>query len=570
MGGHSELLPGGDQSTLEKAVKKYLKAVARHVAATPPPKDRDIIATECMSGDVKVITAILMTIALDFLSNRKQDDLSWTDHNLVSELEHLEHCSSDEIGKRMRHLPKQVVDALCGLFPGHRYELETYNPADDGELDRRGSENIEVQAENGGEISRPRYLQHDDHALRAATVKNLSRNETEGLLKLRQVEPVFSIPDNVTTEELSSLVTRIITTVFATENDRKSKNIMLFRFIEPFIFYDNHENKKFYDTVLNSLICASTDPDWRQLVREFITCSLHDLDDQTESTSGCARRVTIISITRLLDQASLPVRRAILSILASTYPAEFRGSVTRLIDMISCQYGGGVRQRGKARETRRWSMPHAAWKLIVDALDAIWPPYLGPFDRYSKPAVMDILEATLSYADPSLPKDSQIRDHIPKDEIVTSEREGVHNLPNASINPEHVSQIASIRLAIFDLNGIMQKLDRELLYEIEPRQESDEATRQEAQELRRTLEALQTWRRELEERLRQGDYQKGAIGRDRARASGPRIDVPTISARVRRLPSAARQEAICTLALVWWQNQSTGIQPVSANKNATV
>lgn len=528
-------IAGGDPRQLREAVTTYLGKVRGHIAKAAGEHDEDSV--QALRSEV--IHQGLQVAAIRFRQNRRLDDAARTDRDLVEELKNFAKRSDAEMTKRLTQLPAAVVDALCGVFPGHRLQV-VQSGTSDGEGNPRG------------------HLLPDDDDLLAETLKNLWRSPAKGsgrgLAILRRTEQIAEcIPLSMTSAMLCDLTGKVVDVIETSAAGQFQIQANLISLSEPFLRAGSKGSPILHQAAVNLYREAVADQTLGAVMRETLPLIIQDLDTWIDGVDGVAREVCIRAITRLLDQASTADRRRMLQAIQALDPQAFRAFCQRLTGGISQQYGGEGEQRGKERDTRRWSEAHAGWRLITDVLDAVWPPVLGSLDKHTKPAVIEIIEATMLYADPDIPAESRIKDRIPKDAIKTSEREGVHNRANAAVNAEHVSDIASMRLAVFELDSIMAALDRELLWEIELIPNPDPAMKERAQHLRRTVEALQTWRRELTRRLRQGDYQKGAAGRKRKRATGPKIETPVVPPTVRRLPAAERTEAICALALSWSQ-----------------
>lgn len=528
-------MAGGDPRHLRDAVVNYLGKIRGHIAKAIGEHGGDHVPTlrhEAILHDLEVA-------AIRFRQNRRLDDAARTDRDLVEELKDFAKRSDAEMTKRLTQLPAAVVDALCGVFPGHRLEV-VQSGTSDSEGNPRG------------------HLLPDDDDLLAETLKNLWRSPAKGsgrgLAILRRTEQIAEcIPVSVTSRMLCDLIGKIVDVIEASALGKFQIPASLISLSEPFLRAGSKGSPILHQAAVNLYREAVADQTLGAVMRETLPLIIQDLDTWIEGVDGVAREVCIRAITRVLDEVSTADRRRVLQAIQALDPQAFRAFCQRLTGAISQQYGGEGDQRGKERNSRRWSEAHAGWHLIVDVLETAWPPEFGSLDNRSKPAVIELIQATIDFADPSLPVGSGIKDRVPKDAITTSEREDVHNRANAAVNAEHVSDIASMRLAVFELNATMATLDRELVWTIERIPNPDPAMKERAQHLRRTVEALQTWRRELTRRLRQGDYQKGAAGRKRKRATGPKIEIPVVPPTVRRLPAAERTESICALALNWSQ-----------------
>lgn len=528
-------MTGGDPQHLQDAVLTYLGKIRGHIAKAIGEHRGDnvpILRHEAILNDLEAA-------AIRFRQNRRLDDAARTDRDLVEELKDFAKRSDTEMTIRLALLPATVVDALCGVFPGHRLQVVPYRVSDQG-------------SSSGG------YLLPDDDALLTETLKNLWRSPADGpgrgQVMLRRTERIAEcIPVSATSGMLCHLIGKIVDAIEASASCKLQIHANLTCLSEPFLRAGSKGSPILHQAAVNLYREAAADQTLGAVMRETLPLIIQDMDTWIEGVDGVAREVCIRAITRLLDEVSTADRRRVLQAIQGLDTQAFRACCQRLTGAISLQYGGEGEQRGKERDTRRWSEAHAGWHLIVEVLETAWPPELGSLDNRSKPAVIELIQATMDFADPSLPVGSGIKDRVPKDAITTSEREDVHNRANAAVNAEHVSDIASMRLAVFELNSIMAALDRELLWKTERISNPDPAEKERAQHLRRTVEALQTWRRELTRRLRQGDYLKGAAGRKRKRATGPKIEIPVVPPTVRRLPAVERREAICALALNWSQ-----------------
>jgi len=97
-------------------------------------------------------------------------------------------------------------------------------------------------------------------------------------------------------------------------------------------------------------------------------------------------------------------------------------------------------------------------------------------------------------------------------------------MANVFVNREHVAMLASLRSAIHKLDIVLGVLDRRALFELEPVYRTNPDARTELEELRRTIAALQLWRRELIHKRQRGEYERAA--QSEPRATGARIVLP--------------------------------------------
>ena len=512
--------PNGDPRRLKEEIDKYLTAIRSHVTQLVRERGGPQVAMSQLGFTRENLFIRLHSAAQRFLENRRADDAAATDRDLLEELRIFVGHSDEEIVPCLRTLRPAAFDALCGTFPGHRYVIGAYGD------------------DTGTEV----YLQPDHDALRAETLKNLWRRETDGpgrgFATLRRAEPVAAcIPLDAEIETLLTLIDRVVAALGAASGTEDKRETLLKVLAASLIVQGNFGIPERYEPMLEMLRDIVGMDGVASLIREVSPLILEDLE---ERGAGRGRQAILTIIMLLLDRVEeieRSDRRLVLMCLASVYPAAFRAFIQRTAEGLSRQYGGEAERRGRERSTRRWIEAHAGWYLIVDVLDVVWPVDFGSLGKTTMRAVFNIIYETFIFSDNVIP-------------------ENINNAANYSINKDHITAISSMRLAISELNEILSVLDRRLLYEIEPMPNPPTSIREEASQLRKTIESLQMWRRELRRRLRQGDYLKGTAGRARKQASGARVEIPGIPLKVRCLPEDERRAAICALALEWSARRS--------------
>lgn len=527
-------MPSGDPSELDEAIRAYLKAIGPYVVRGRPNDDlRSSMLRLGLTHDR--LSDGLRTAAVRFLTNRRSDRAAATDRDLLEELRLLVGRSDSEIAASVRKLPAIAVAAICNEFPGHRFIVGAYG-------------------DEGGSST---FLQPDHERLQAETLKNLWRRPADGsgrgLATIRSTKRISAcIPEDVAAGELVLTIERLVENICSAQIDAGHRAGLL-RSIAARLCIEGASGVPEISVAAFELVDeADGITGLADLLREITPAVLSDLED---ARSGSARALVGAITDFLLEEIGKGHRRFILASLASVFPAAFRAYVERLNEALGSQYGGRADQRGRERSTRRWIEAHAGWRLNIDVLDVVWPIEAGALDKYTKQPVLDIIQETLLFADSSIPSESAIEGRSAESEAVGSIRNGVFNEANHAVNAEHVSTIVTMRLSIADLNALMEQLDFRLIREIEPMPAPPAAILREAADLRFIIERLQTWRRELERRLRQGDYLKGKAGRDKVHMSGARVEIPGIPASVRHLPLEQKHKEICAIALEWAQTK---------------
>lgn len=468
----------------------------------------------------KITISALEEAARKFLLNRHLDNNSPTVGKVRSTLEGLTLRSRSKLTANIAKLPDFVVDILFGETPGAAVALAVhYN-----------SEALSKTDKNG-----VTQLLHSDGPAVTETIKALWRHGdgTESptdQVQVRRLNIVAGwVPETAAVGELVRLLAGIITIIEGSTSSDPARERQLLCMAHRLLVAGSFGSRILYSLLISGLAAAEGLNGKAAFVRATIPLVLADFQDRVGEFGGNpARDLTCLILEEYVMQAALMDRKQLLMLLPECFPETIVVEVRQACDRLDKQYRI-VNPQERRKKMRRWTHPHATWPLISDVLDVIWPAKRGPLPEAMKDRVKELLDEVLLYADAGLPSESDIESKIPSEEIYgsgRSDRNGVFVTGNNMINREHVEQVSLWRAHIWKLDSALLRLDREILLDLDPRSETVPSAKAEARIKRGHVDVLQTWRRELQQRLRQGDYAKGIS--DKPRATGKRINVPPI------------------------------------------
>ncbi|RUM99479.1 hypothetical protein EET67_00790 [Pseudaminobacter arsenicus] len=472
------------------------------------PELRDQIAPwlnilELFPGDVVDELAVAM---VDFLHDRKLDEQSRTAGSLKREL--LELASGSRIDGKLTIMDEFVLGVFFGKMPGAGVELSI----------------------GGGE--QHRRVLPDDDALLGAAFKTLSRLGDDevastGLVYRRRAETIADqIPPDASIGELAGFVTGLATIVlegFGTQA-RKRRRIGLIagRLVAVGSLGDTSVSSAL-DTHFAGLDLHGQ--------ASFIEEIARPCFEDAGVAGGLSHALVRLIFVEFLGSLPPSERRPVLRLFARCFPDAFAGFARVLAEQIDCQYRLKNDARSARRDARRWHEAHAGWKLIDGVLEVVWPDAGKEMGPRQRDAVVEIGRAIIAFfngGDQSGPagKNAAKRGSRTRSQVTDEGLESVDvaNVANISVNGEHVAVLASLRSAIHKLDIVLGILDRRALFELEPNSRTDPEARQELDELRRTIGAVQLWRRELTHKRQRGEYERDALSE--SRATGARIALP--------------------------------------------
>lgn len=468
--------------------------------------------------DRKITLSALDEAARKFLLNRHLDSNSLTVGKVRTTLDGLTLRSRSKLAANIADLPQFVVDMLFGEAPGATVALAVHH-------------NVEAPSEN--DKNGDAQLLHSDGPAVTESIKTLLRHgdgtaSPTGQVQVRRLNIAAGwVPETATVDELARLLTGIMTAVEGSPSSEPVRERQLLCMAHRLMVAGSFGSRVLYSSLISGLAGAEGLNGRAALVGDTIPLVLADFHDRVGEFGGNPPRdLTCLMVDEYVRQAALDDRKQLLMLLSECFPETFAHEVRQACDRLDKQYRI-VNPQERRRKMRRWTHPHATWQLISDVLDAIWPAERGPLPISMKDGANKLLDEVLLYADADLPAESDIESKIPDEEIHGpghSDRNGVFVAGNYMINREHVEQVGLWRAHIWKLDSALLRLDREILLDLDPRSETAPSAKAEARIKRGHVDALQTWRRELQQRLRQGDYVKSVS--DKPRATGKRVNVP--------------------------------------------
>ncbi|MGE0768542.1 MAG: hypothetical protein AB7L90_18985 [Hyphomicrobiaceae bacterium] len=447
-------------------------------------------------GDVVDELAAAM---VDFLHYRKLDAGSHTAGTVKRVL--LELASGSRVDAKLKIMDEFVLDAFFGEIPGAGIELSI-----DGGQNRR--------------------LLSEGEAHLAAAFKTLTRlgdddTPSTGVVYRRRAETIADlIPSVVSPNDLAGFVAGLATIVLNGDGTPARKARRMGLVAANLVAVGSLRNTS-VSSALGSHFAGLDLPGQAAFIGEIAPPCLEDADAQ-----GLSHALVHLTFAEFLDHIAPSERRAVLKLFARFFPDALTGFAKVLAERVELQYRLENDARSARRDSRRWHEAHAGWKLIDAVLEIVWPDpgkQMGPRQR---DAVVGIVRAVIAFFDGGDQPKAVVRGSRKRRQTTDEgvEDADVANVANVSVNGEHVTVLAALRSAIHKLDTVLHVFDRRALFELEPSAKTDPDARQELEELRRTINALQLWRRELVERRRQGDYERMKLSEPRA--TGARITLP--------------------------------------------
>jgi hypothetical protein len=248
--------------------------------------------------------------------------------------------------------------------------------------------------------------------------------------------------------------------------------------------------------------------------------------------AGGAHALACHIFQEIADRATATERRQMLLLFARIFPEALADFARVLAGRIDQHYRLEQSPRLGRLDARRWHQAHAAWKLIDEVLDAISATKGKEPGQRERKAVNSIVWEIIAFAnDVRPPKEPPPRRKTgpvrgAKDGRISAagDDHSVPNVGNHMVNEDHVKQLIGLKNAIGKIDVVLAILDRKALFDLEPRSFTDGDARRELADLRQNIDALQLWRRSLEQAREQGDYERGRS--TEPRPTGARVAVP--------------------------------------------
>ena len=467
-------------------------------------------------------------VAGRFLKNRRLD-ISPTDATILRDLKEACERPASKLGVHMLTLSDAVTDALFGEFPGNTYILETWD--DD-----------------------PKQIYLPDHdALFGEATKSLWRRdaapEARGMIDLIRAPHIAAcIPRDMSAGRLTATLNGLVDLIISlTANEALRER--LYGFASVLIEGAGHDDASFTRECAAALGRAVEDG----TLVAHLKAAIPDMATRYGARSCVpeelsARSFCVATFKALVAESDRVGRRSIVKAIAELFPEEFRSYLVATAGRIRAQYQAEVGGGGRPRSAHRWMFAHASWILIHEVMDVVWPPEKGSLAKESSPTIFEIAEIVLEYADPSINEGTNPDISKPAGQGATG-HVPTQRRANFGISADSLSTIASLRSNIFMLDEVLFEMNRCLTRMEKATLRHGSLASEKEIDLRRRVEALQSWRREAQRRLRQGDWEKGKKAADKKRITGPRVSIPEFSLRLKNLPMAHRIVAASDLAL---------------------
>jgi hypothetical protein len=507
------MLPSGSGGHLRCVVNHEARSGMKAVGAAPVPADylqelRVEIAPwlsvlGLFSGDVVDELAVAM---VDFLHDRKLDAGSHTAGHVKRVL--LELASGSRMDAKLTVMDEFELGVFFGELPGASVELSI----DDGERHRR--------------------VLSEDNVLFSTAFKTLTRLGDDGvpsagLVYRRRAETIADrIPPDASPGELADFIAGLSTIVLEGSETRARKSRRIGLIVDRLVAVGSLGNAS-VSSALEMHFAGLDLTGQAALAGEIAHLCLDDAD----AAGGLPHALARFVFDEFLDNVAPSERRSLLRLFARCFPDALAGFAGVLAEQIDCQYRLEDDARSARRDARRWHEAHAGWKLIDGVLEIVWPDPgkgMGPRQR---DAVAEIVRSILAFfgdGDPLEPAEARAAKRGSRNRRqmtdIGLESAVVANIANVSVNGEHVAVLAALRSAIHKLDVVLRVLDRRALFELEPNASTDCEVRTELDKLRRTIGALQLWRRELTHKRQRGEYERDALSEPRV--IGARIPLP--------------------------------------------
>lgn len=462
-----------------------------------------------------------------YATNVLRETKSVTDARLLRELAETIELGDERISRRVGIWSDDLVSAFCRELPGHNAVLSTLG-AGGGEGGQNGRhvhltgplfdetlENVQRNTANETKLAKVTFEDALERCLPARVDEGLVEEIYRALLDETGVEGVAPRTRGLVLRAVSEYLIGLGTT----EDEGARRRMLSCSAKLPDI-----ERRKITDLLLAQFLQA-----WRE---------------EPGADDRALQRFSNALASTALAAVSAPSRRKLIGGIAALFPADFRRGLTELRSGIKEQYGGQGDEHGKSRSTWLWRSGHAKWILISDVLDVVWPPSRGPLGedsrRFEPACVEDIVHQTHGYAV-----------HI----VAATQGEAAARRARAPVNGDHIKLVSRWRAQIYELQEVVLVLDRQILeaerLKLDPMRADDDRQQARAgeQHLRRQLEPILAWQRELKRMLRQADYEKGKQGASKKRPAGPKIPLPEFDMTWRRLSPTDKLAAIAAAAM---------------------
>lgn len=471
------------------------------------------------------VIADLVLAARNFIRNREFDERSETAGHLKQDLLDLAGRTGPRLEGWLNGKKDFQLAPFFGAMPGASIELS---------ID--GKDHVR--------------LLPDDERLFAASVKTLTRVGDDGvastgLVHRRRVAGLGEqIPHDAPLDEMAQLLSGLVRIAPASGAMRRRYDHLFAIIAGPLLVVGSLGSVTIFRALLEQL--SEVTADERIAVLEEITpLCLRDIEDVS---AGGAHALACQILQQIADQATATERRQILHLFARIFPEALAGFARVLAGRIDPHYRLEQSPRSGRRDARRWHEAHAGWKLIDEVLDAVSTTNRREPEAQEREVVASIVWQIIAFANeiqpPAKPPTRRLTGPVRGDKGGRIRAAGddvrVPNVGSHMVNEDHVKQLIGLRNAISKIDVVLGILDRKALFDLEPRSLVDADARCELADLRQNIDALQLWRRELEQVRERGEYER--VQPTEPRPAGARVAVPRMP-QVKAEALAAGDEA---------------------------
>jgi hypothetical protein len=450
---------------------------------------------------IDLVKAELFMAAISFVDNRRRDEEARTVGSLEREFADLAALPTSRLGQRLTILSDFELAAFFGAMPGAA---------------------VELSIDGGGDHRR---LLPETGDLATAAFKTLTRLgddgvRASGLVYRRRTETIADrIPADAPVDKLARFIAGLVDIVVAggDGDDRKQRRI---RSIMNMLLTIGSLGSATVHKAITERFSFIPDLHGKAaLVEEIAPLCLEDA-----KTAGIPAHALATAVFHgFLKHSPASERRAVLTLFARVFPEAFARFASFLAARFEIQYRLQDAARGARRDAGRWNGAHAGWKLIDEVLETVWPDAGKKLNFRQRDAVFAIVEAIMEFVDGGRRDQTKAAKRRRLVDGVL-ETDNVANVANVSVNREHITMLAALRSAIHKLDVVLGVLNRGALFELEPISCTNPDARTEPEELRRTIAALQLWRRKLDEKRDLGQYERATSAEPNA--TGTRIALP--------------------------------------------
>ena len=485
------------------------------------------------AAELRGVINDLSSTASIYRLNREKEVLIPRVSKISDTLSKLARLSGRPVKRWSGEVSKLKADAIEALLGGFPFADISYRPVGI-DVTRRIATAIHNE--------RPAWVPADDGQQRQ-DLKHLFDEGSTGLVK-PSILPCFveTVCAQANAEALAGMITGIADLILA-EPERKEVLIRhLVRRLHPLLteIFTRLIPAKF--KVLVNAMEADSDHASVQYLRfaaEEASLLLRELPVKPR-TIMVARPLAAQCIEAVLKVGNLSERQAGLVVLAAKAPPAFGQALRSIVERIELQYAKDVNPTGMGRRTTRSYAAPAAWVLINDALDYIWPPEHGSLSKSTSAMICSIVESTYSLGEAEFERfgSDLAKFHSGRNTGIGST--GVSSKGGGSrkrlLVDDHIRLAATYRSARHQLNCALAFLERELR-EIRSRTDVNDPA---SLRLEATVRVLHSWREEMDWRLLHGAFE-----REQWRKAVPRFPQMSIGRpiedRVRKIVDAAQR-----------------------------